>query len=571
MFKTPPNKKKTDEKLDLVSSKTRSKSSESYQRSNLINKTNYQQSKRAGIIKSPGSEPDLLNAQSSKHKTRDFDIILKDIRFDIPNKDITLEQNLNTTFDLNEPTADAQSTNSNNENTGESISTTENINQTDNLNSANQFDSNPQEPSQSNSAQHSSNETISDQQIPNQNNQNPNQQPLNQGNQNLPPPNNSNQGGQPPNPPQNNQNQGENQNFELNMTLTLSDIIRFNIPFYKGEPKELNGFINSCDMYASLTPDALKPNLYAIIKAKITGEALAKLQPLSDYANWQELKQAMKTKIKKPVSYEYAHQNLITMFQKPNESIETFGDKVRKGLAKLNEATRLFSEVPNDQNAYRKSNERLAISRFTQNIRDINLRTLVEAASKQTLEDTIVFAMEKELTNKNSNIKKCTICNRNNHTEDECRQKNNTNTTTSSNANRYNNRNTNQRNSNNYQNRPYNNNSSRNTYQNKSEPNGNNSNNNNNQNRNQMNNNNRYGNNNNNNNRYESNKQGNQSNNNYGNNNKNSSYTRNNSNEKNNDSNGTNKNIRPLNTELNSSTEELNTLMEELNLNEEKN
>lgn len=218
------------------------------------------------------------------------------------------------------------------------------------------------------------------------------------------------------------------ENDNENMALTLSDIVRFDIPFFKGDPKELNGFINACDMFMGITPQNLQDNLLAIIKAKITGDALSKLQPIEDHTTWALLKTALKTKIKTQITYEYAHENLITMSQKPNETIETYGDRVRKGLSKLNEASRTVSTVQAEITGYRKTHEKLAISRFTQNIRDQNLRTLVEAASKTTLEDTIVFAMEKELSGKNSSIKKCTTCDITNHNTDECKQKAKTNT-----------------------------------------------------------------------------------------------------------------------------------------------
>lgn len=94
---------------------------------------------------------------------------------------------------------------------------------------------------------------------------------------------------------------GENNQPQYNtMSLTLNDIIKFDIPFFKGDPKELNGFINTCSMYNQLTPNPLKNTLLTIIKTKITGEALAKIQPIDNYTNWIQLKDALRTRVKNP-------------------------------------------------------------------------------------------------------------------------------------------------------------------------------------------------------------------------------------------------------------------------------
>lgn len=181
-------------------------------------------------------------------------------------------------------------------------------------------------------------------------------------------------------------------------------------------------------MYETLTPEALKPTLLTIIKSKLSGEAYNKMQPLTDYATWEALKTALKKKLRKPLSYEYANEQLASVFQKPDESIENFGDRARKLLIQLNEASRTVSEVQAEKLAYKKTHEKLAISKFAQNIKDPNIKTLVMAANKTTLEECITFAMEKELCEKNSNIKPspkaipCTFHKNSNHTESECRR-----------------------------------------------------------------------------------------------------------------------------------------------------
>lgn len=208
--------------------------------------------------------------------------------------------------------------------------------------------------------------------------------------------------------------------------LTITDVLKYHIPFFKGNNNELSGFINTCSMFDRLTPNNLKPILLTMIKAKITGEALAKIQPIEDYNTWELLENALNLKVKKPISYEYAHDQINMMSQKKDETLESFADRARKGLANLNEAARTISVVPAELTAYRKTHERLAIAKFTQNIRNKELKTMISATAKTSLEECIVYAMEKELSEKSSNIKKCTICNSDSHPEDECRRKTDT-------------------------------------------------------------------------------------------------------------------------------------------------
>lgn len=52
---------------------------------------------------------------------------------------------------------------------------------------------------------------------------------------------------------------------------------------------------------------------------------------------------------------------------------------------------------------------------------------LVSAAGKKSLDDSITYALQKELLEKNKNPDNCTICGLNNHTESTCRRKKNAN------------------------------------------------------------------------------------------------------------------------------------------------
>lgn len=220
------------------------------------------------------------------------------------------------------------------------------------------------------------------------------------------------------------------------MEITAKDVITA-IPIFSGDMKNFDSFINTCGVYYEMVEAAQKPFVLKIIKAKIIGDALSKAGPFTDDLNtWDLLKQKLKTKLKKPISLEYAQEDLSNIFQKKDESIEDFGTRVKAKLKKLNEASALIAKTEAEKSIIRKMNEKQAISKFEQNLRNSTVKVLVSAASKQTLDECITFAMEKDLVEKNKNIKNCNICGMSNHDESTCRKKKNGNGNVNSNKNR---------------------------------------------------------------------------------------------------------------------------------------
>lgn len=170
--------------------------------------------------------------------------------------------------------------------------------------------------------------------------------------------------------------------------------------------------------------EAQKPTLLLIIKAKIRGEALVKIAPLTDITTWAALKTKIRNAIRKPVSYEFAQEDLASSFQKRDESIEDYAKRFESKLHKLNEASRSLAQTDPEKAILIKANEKLAISKFEQNIRDNTVRILVTASAKTTLDEAIHIALHREMSEKSKNNKKsCTFCGLPNHTEDMCRKK----------------------------------------------------------------------------------------------------------------------------------------------------
>lgn len=213
-----------------------------------------------------------------------------------------------------------------------------------------------------------------------------------------------------------------NPELQLDMDLQAKDVI-MGIPVFSGEQKQLDAFLNTCGVYYDMAKDAQKPDILKIIKAKIVGEALSKAGPLNDDLNtWALLKKRLKERIKRPISFEYANEDLNNTIQKKDESIEDYGARMKTKLKRLNDATRPIAANDAEKEVLRKANEKHAISKFEQNIRNQTVRVLVSAAGKTTLDECIAYAMQKELTEKNK-IVKCNICGMSNHDESSCRRK----------------------------------------------------------------------------------------------------------------------------------------------------
>lgn len=215
-------------------------------------------------------------------------------------------------------------------------------------------------------------------------------------------------------------NSGESELFTM-ANLTYKDLI-LAIPQFDGNEKEIESFINSCDIYEKLIEEDQSNIFLAIIISKLKGEALAKLQPIAEINNWAELKEKIEEKIRKPLSFEYAQERLCHITQNRNENIEIYGRKIRVALEKLNLASRCLTKEDNALKMLKLANEKLAIQKFEQNLSNPNLKVIVAAANKTTLENTISFAMQKELSNKF--VKNCNYCKKEGHYERECFTKN---------------------------------------------------------------------------------------------------------------------------------------------------
>lgn len=80
---------------------------------------------------------------------------------------------------------------------------------------------------------------------------------------------------------------------------------------------------------------------------------------------------------------------MANVLQKPDESFEDFGKRVKEKFRILNESYKSISEVDAEVAVLFKANEKLAITIFQQNMRSDTVKVLVPAANKSSLDDNI--------------------------------------------------------------------------------------------------------------------------------------------------------------------------------------
>lgn len=204
--------------------------------------------------------------------------------------------------------------------------------------------------------------------------------------------------------------------------FSVKDLVNA-IPTYNGDERQLETFINVCSKYFSLIENNQKDQFVIIIQTKIVGEALADLQPIDDLKTWEDIKSKLEEKLKIPDTYEFAQEELSTIRQRKNENMEEYGKRIRKGLEKLNLATKSLTQLDTVLTPLRKANEIHAIRKFEQNMFNEKIKLMVGAANFDSLQDAVKFAMNKELFQKTTNNKTCNFCKNIGHVEEECRKK----------------------------------------------------------------------------------------------------------------------------------------------------
>lgn len=218
-------------------------------------------------------------------------------------------------------------------------------------------------------------------------------------------------------------------NFNSNMgtaTFKISEALKIIDPF-DGSPSNLHKFIACCD----LVQTALKPSdhikFLGLMKYLLTGRAYDETVKHINYEDWPTLRNDLKLRYTDIRSKQQLSHELLTIFQKPNEDVRSFGARVEKLLSEFNDIC--ITEAGAGSERYVEAlNSQTALTSFQEGLTQ-NIRLIVKAYRCDTLRDAISRACEEEALTKrfgnlnrssDKNIMKCQFCKKNGHSADKC-------------------------------------------------------------------------------------------------------------------------------------------------------
>lgn len=149
--------------------------------------------------------------------------------------------------------------------------------------------------------------------------------------------------------------------------FSTTDLIHA-IPQFNGDQNEIESFISTCDLYGGMLEENQQTLFVPIVISKIKGEALLKLQPINELKTWDDIKKRLEQRLRKPISFDLAQEKINTLRQGRDETIESYGKRFKLALLTLNNASRVLTDNENALNIIRKTNEKLAIRKFQQNM-----------------------------------------------------------------------------------------------------------------------------------------------------------------------------------------------------------
>lgn len=207
-----------------------------------------------------------------------------------------------------------------------------------------------------------------------------------------------------------------------NMAIPIRDITDL-IKEFKGDEKELNGFIKNIDKlwnHIIQYEEQDKIRFMLFLQLKLTGKA-AEATKNVEFNNWDEVKRALKENINPQKNIEKAELKLSTVKQSSNEDTETYAKRVEELLENLNKSF----DLEGNNELIKNQNDRKARKAFESGLLNQNLKKLAISRGTKSLREAIDYIVEQELRQvemKSVPIDKyCTFCKTKYHDITECR------------------------------------------------------------------------------------------------------------------------------------------------------
>lgn len=177
------------------------------------------------------------------------------------------------------------------------------------------------------------------------------------------------------------------------MSLTIAQVIEL-IPIYNGEPGQLDQFLVTIDTLYNNIAALDRPLFLVVLKSKLKNKAFEVVNE-SAHTTFDEIKLSLTRGIKPKIDMQTATQNLFKIRQNPGESTKDYSERIKKALHQMNDATQREVEV-NLRNQMIIMNQKMAKQAFEANLYNFSLKTVVISANRDTLNDSIDFALTQE-------------------------------------------------------------------------------------------------------------------------------------------------------------------------------
>lgn len=193
---------------------------------------------------------------------------------------------------------------------------------------------------------------------------------------------------------------------------------------FSGNRFDLGQFLANCNNAHQLASEVQKLPLLYFILSRITGRAKEQLAQ-QQFTNWDELKNKLKILYQDKKHYCQIMEELNNCFQKPNENINDFFQRLEILNSRALSAAQQYTNIPSHLPGKIQTINEITLNRFiyhshsaiSQMLRWKDFDNLNSAYSA-------ALAEEKALNiQKTSKIKFCKICKRNNHDTFQCRSK----------------------------------------------------------------------------------------------------------------------------------------------------
>lgn len=175
--------------------------------------------------------------------------------------------------------------------------------------------------------------------------------------------------------------------FELKTAIAL-------LPILTGDEDITKRLISNIEMYDAMIDDAGKKQLIQFVLKSRLSES-AKLRMRANYSSVTELLSDMRT-ILLPKKSDTAIQSKLQHARQNERSIEEYGKELEQLFVDLT-----ITQANGDTNAYqilKPVNERIAIKRFSDGLRNSRLSTIIAARNYNTLKDAIQGAIDEMIS-----------------------------------------------------------------------------------------------------------------------------------------------------------------------------